>query len=178
MLFLLEGAGHDASFDPLHVESGFLFWSSISFIILLAVLYRLGWGPLTKTIEDRESKIKGDIDAAETARAEADAALAKYRAQLEEATGEAKRVLEEARQAAERAKQSIVDDAKEQAEAVKAAAQRDIETARKKAIADIRSTVVDVAVAISSKVVSNAVDASEHERLADEVLAKAGDIDG
>lgn len=175
MLFFLGGA--HSSFDPLHVESGFLFWSAISFILLLAVLYKLGWGPLTKTIEDRESKIKGDIDAAEAARTEAEEALVKYRSQLEESAAEAKRVIEEAREAAERTKQSIIDDAKEQAESLKASATRDIEAAKTKAIADIRSSVVDVAIAISSKVVSNSVDASEHEKLVDEALAKAGDID-
>ena len=48
MLHFLSGEG---GFDPLHVESGFIFWSFVTFAIVLAILYKVGWGPLTRTIE-------------------------------------------------------------------------------------------------------------------------------
>ncbi|MCB9831992.1 MAG: F0F1 ATP synthase subunit B [Planctomycetes bacterium] len=172
MIFL--NAAHD-HFDPLYYETGFLFWSAITFAILLAILYKIGWGPLTKAIEDRESKIRGDIDAAEKARAEAEADMARYKKQLDEAAEEAKRLLQDAREAAERAKESIVTEAKEQAEGLRQQATREIEAARDKAMAEIKGYIVDVAMAASKRFVAGSVDEATHKRLVDEVLAKTAE---
>lgn len=171
MLFL-EGA---SKFDPLHVESGFLFWSAVTFVILLAILYKVGWGPLSKAIEEREGKIRDDIDSAEKARAEAEADMAQYKAQLDQAAEEAKAMLTEAREAAERAKESIMTEAREQADALQAQATREIEAARDKAMAEIKGYIVEVAMAASTKFVSGSIDEAAHQQLVDEVLAKAGD---
>lgn len=172
MIFL---SGSHTSFDPLHVEPGFLFWSAVTFAILLAILYKIGWGPLTKAIEDRESKVRGDIDAAEKARAEAEADMARYKQQLDQAAEEAKNLLVEAREAAERAKETILTDAREQADSLRNQATREIEAARDKAMAEIKGYIVDVAMAASRKFVAGNVDEGVHKRLVDEVLAKAAE---
>ena len=172
MLFL---AGSATSFDPLHVEPGFLIWSAVTFAILLAILYKIGWGPLTKTIDERESKIRGDIDAAEQARLEAEKDMARYKEQLDKAAEEAKSLLAQAHEAAERAKETILTEAKEQADSLRNQATREIEGARDKAMAEIKGYIVDVAMAASRKFIAEGVDEKVHERLVDEVLAKAAE---
>ncbi len=169
--FASEAEGGVFAFEP-----GFMIWSAVTFALLVALLWKLGWGPLTQMIEEREQKIRADIAAAEKARKEADAAMAEYQRKLDEAATEAKKTLEAAREAAERAKQSIIDEAESQADALKARAEKDIAAARDRAIADLRAQVVDLAVTISRKVVSEKIDEKEHQRLANEVLAKAGDL--
>ncbi|MEQ8766761.1 MAG: ATP synthase F0 subunit B, partial [Planctomycetota bacterium] len=62
MSFLLMAEG---GFDPLAVQPGLLFWSIVVFVALFFVLRKVAWGPLTKTIEERESRIKADIESAE-----------------------------------------------------------------------------------------------------------------
>ncbi len=165
-----------AKFDPLHVQTGYLFWSAVTFAVLLAILYKIGWGPLTKAIEDREAGIRGDIDAAKKARADADADMALYKKQLEEASEKAKQLLEDARSAAERAKQTILEAAKEQAESLKAQAKREIEAATEKAMAEIKTYIVDVAMTASSKFVAGSVDKAAHAKLVDSALSKAGEL--
>lgn len=170
-MFFLENAHELPKFDPLHVESGFLFWSAITFVVLLAILYKIGWGPLTKAIDDREKKVRDDIDAAARSRAEAEAAMTLHRKQLDQAAEEAKALLQQARDAAERAKESILAEAKEQADGLRKQATREIEGARDKAMAEIKSYIVDVAMAASRKYIAGSVDEATHKRLVDEVLA-------
>jgi F-type H+-transporting ATPase subunit b len=174
MLFFLADTG--GGFNPLHVEGGLLFWTAITFGCLVLILAKVGWGPLGKAIEEREEKIRGDIAAAEKARAEADAAMVRYKAQLEQSAAEAKRILEEAREAGERARTEILAQARTEAESQRAQAKREIAAARDKAIADIRTQIVDVAMGVSQRFLTKAIDKKEHERLTDDVLAKAGDL--
>lgn len=175
MSFLLMAEG---GFDPLAVQPGLLFWSIVVFVALFFVLRKVAWGPLTKTIEERESRIKADIESAEKSRVEAEARLAEYEKKLEEAAKEAKQVLEEAREAAGRAREEIVSEARQAAATLKAQAEKDIATAREKAIADIKGQIVEVAMAVSESVLKKAVDQSDHERLTDEVLSRSKGIVG
>jgi F-type H+-transporting ATPase subunit b len=52
-------------------------------------------------MEARTERIRGDLEGAEAAKAEAQTVLDEYRAQLADAKAEAGRIIEEARQAAE-----------------------------------------------------------------------------
>jgi F-type H+-transporting ATPase subunit b len=180
MLFFLEeghgGGGHAESFNPLHFEPGMMFWTSVTFVILLLILRKVAWGPLTKAVEEREEKIRNDIAAAEKARSEAEAAQVRLKTQLDQAAVEAKRLLDEARAAAERAKAEIVNQARTESESLRERAAKDIAAARDKAIADIRGQIVDVAMSVSQRFLSKSIDRKEHERLADEALVKAGDL--
>ncbi|MCA9321000.1 MAG: F0F1 ATP synthase subunit B [Planctomycetes bacterium] len=171
LLFAAEGGG-----DIFHVEPGFLIWSAVTFGILVLILWKLGWGPLTKMIEDREQKIRDDIASAEKARAEADKAMAEYKRQLDDAAAQAKARMDEARESADRLRESRVAETDREVADMKAKAVKDIESARLKALADIRKQVVDLSLAISKKVVSAKVDAKDHEKAAEEVLARAGDL--
>lgn len=163
----------DGAFNPLKVEPGLVIWSLITFFLLLFILKRIAWGPLTRTIEERESKIRGDIESAEKSRLEAEARLAEYEQRLAEASQLAKQMLEEAREAAERARGEILAEARSSAEVLKAQAEKDIAVARDKAIADIKGQIVEVAMAVSQSVLEKSVDQSEHERLTEEVLQRS-----
>ncbi len=174
-MYIFLSSSHD-KFDPLHVEPGYLLWSAVTFAVLLFILYKVGWGPLTRAIEEREEGIRDDIEEAKKARAQAEADMAEYQSQLQEASEKARELLEEAREAAERAKQTIVDDANAQAAALKAQARREIEAATEKAMAEIKTYIVDVAMTASTKFVTQSVDEATHTRLVDEALSKAGEL--
>lgn len=175
MTFLLEGSG---AFDPLKIHSGMLFWSAIAFAITLFVLWKFGWSGLAEAIEGREKKIREDIEKAETARNEAEAALQSYRAQLDEAAAAAQKTMSEAREAAERARETTLAEARDQVAALKAQAEKDIAAARDKALSDIKAHVVEVAMAVSRKVVARNVDEAEHAKLVAEALDRSKGLAG
>ena len=63
--------------------------AAIVFLVLVAVLYKKAWGPILKGLQDRESKIKADLESAEKQATEAAQTLDAYRTQLKEAQAEA-----------------------------------------------------------------------------------------
>ena len=50
------------------VHGGLLFWSVITFLLLLVVLKKVAWGPILSALESREEEIKNALSAAEKAK--------------------------------------------------------------------------------------------------------------
>ena len=57
--------------DLLTPDSGTLFWTALTFILLMLILKKFAWKPILKTLEDRESKIKVALYQAEQDQKEA-----------------------------------------------------------------------------------------------------------
>ena len=81
--------------------TGLMIWTLVTFVVVLIVLKKYAFGPIQQMIDARRAAITADLDAAETAREEAQASLAEYRQQLAEARKEASRIVEDARKVGE-----------------------------------------------------------------------------
>lgn len=73
-------------------------WSLVVFLIVFLLFWKLVLPKFQEVLAEREDKIKGGIERAETAQAQAKAALEKNNAQLAEARAEAAEIREAARQ--------------------------------------------------------------------------------
>ena len=82
-----------ASNALIKVVPGLMIWTLISFGITMVVLKRYAFGPIQQMIDARRQAIVADLDAADSARNEAQEALAEYRRQLAEARKEAGKIL-------------------------------------------------------------------------------------
>ena len=58
-----------------------LIWGSLAFLIVLGVLVKFAFPTLKKTLQDRQDKIREDLEGAETAKAEAERERDDYRAE-------------------------------------------------------------------------------------------------
>ncbi len=163
-------AGGHGGFDPLAVSPGLAFWSGVTFLALLFLLTKFAWKPIVAAVEAREGKLKGDLDAADKARAEAEATARKLTAELDSAAVRARETVEHARVAAERVAAEISARAKLDAEAIRVRAEADIEAARDKALADIKEVAVDLAIAITRDVVKRNATDDDHRKSAEEVV--------
>ena len=85
----------------------------IVFLLLLTVLRRYAWGPILKGLQEREGKIKADLERTEQANRQAQATLAEYRAQLAAAHAEGRQIIEQGRADAEK----LADGLKSQTQA-------------------------------------------------------------
>ena len=126
--------------------------TALTFLILLILLKKFAWGPLMGVMEQREQLVVGEIDAAEKARKEAQAALEEQKALLKEARTEAQAIVEGAKKQADTTREEIITTARAEAERLKESAVRDIEAEREKAIAAVREEVVSLSVLAASKV--------------------------
>jgi F-type H+-transporting ATPase subunit b len=134
-------------------EIGLIFWSALSFLVLLFILRKFAWKPILNSVNDRESSIKDALAEAENARLEMQNLQADNERILKEARLERETMLKEAREL----KNKIVTDAKDEAQ-VQASkmieqAQTAIQSEKKAAMAELKNHVAGLAVEIAEKVV-------------------------
>lgn len=114
-------------------------WLAITFAVLYLILSRLALPSIARTLGDRETRLKGDLGAAERLRAEAEATLAAYQKAMTEARQKAQGELKQAAaaMAAEAAKRDTAFMAEVNARTK--AAEAAIAAAKTAALADVRS---------------------------------------
>ncbi|WP_225035889.1 F0F1 ATP synthase subunit B [Winogradskyella sp. SM1960] len=141
--------------DIIKPELGLVFWSLVTFIILLIVLRKFAWKPILGAVEEREEGIKTALASAEGARREMENLKADNERILQEARNERESMLKEAREM----KNKMIADAKEEAQAqadkMITQAQEAIVTEKKVAMAELKSHVAGLSLDIAEKVVRN-----------------------
>ena len=142
----------------------------VVFMILLALLWKAAWGPILRGLQDRESKIKADLEQAETAARQANATLEQYKARLAEAQAEARRIIDEGRAAADRIAQQIKAQAQADIEQMRKRAENDIRTARQQAISDIYAQTAALATQVAGRILQRQIDPADQQRLVQESL--------
>ena len=120
-------------------------WLAITFVALYFVLSRLALPGVARTLGERDSRLQGDIAAAEKLKAEADASLAAYKEAIAQARFNAQAELKQAAadMAAETAKREATLTAEMNARIKTAEAS--IAAAKKAAVADIRGLASEAA---------------------------------
>ncbi|HLA63718.1 MAG TPA: hypothetical protein VK610_04780, partial [Rhodothermales bacterium] len=113
--------------DLLSPSIGVIFWTALAFLILLALLSKFAWKPITGALEEREKTIEESITRAERALAEAK--------RLQSDT-DAKR-----REAADKLRAEDLDKTKAEVTRLQQQAHADIERQRLQAMADLRQEV-------------------------------------
>jgi F-type H+-transporting ATPase subunit b len=150
-----------------------LVWLAITFILLYLMMRRWALPKVARVLDERERRIKGDLERAERLKAEADEALAAYRRTLADARGKAQAELREAAAAvaAEIAKRDAAFAASV-AERTRAAERR-IAEAKRAGLVEMRTVAAEIAEAMTAKLagvaprpedIRAAVDAAISER--------------
>ena len=154
-----------------HFFSSLIFWELLSFGILFWVLYKFAFPPILQTLENRERKIKENLDQAEQNRAAAEQKLKEYEAKLQMAAKEVETIMSEAKQKAQRLLDENEQRLRAESQRIKEETTQDIERERRKAIQDIKNQTADLAILVAEKVIGrNLTDADQH-RFAQEALA-------
>ncbi|MFG0328600.1 MAG: F0F1 ATP synthase subunit B [Phycisphaerales bacterium] len=142
----------------------------LMFLVLFFLLKKSAWGLILNALNEREVKIRTEIESAENARAQAQAALEEYEKELAKARAEAGEMIASARQSAEK----VADElrAKNEAEivAMKERAKQDIEAAKRAAITDLYNETARLSTTIAEKILEREISAADHEKLVDDSL--------
>jgi F-type H+-transporting ATPase subunit b len=151
--------------------TGLMIWTLVTFVIVLIVLRKYAYGPLQQMIDARRQAIVADLDAAESARTEAQETLAEYRQQLAEARKEAGKIVEDARRVGDERRAAAVAELEAEKNRLMRQTQDEIRAETRQALNAIKTQVADLAVAATEKVVRARLDEAEQRRLIDEALA-------
>jgi F-type H+-transporting ATPase subunit b len=149
----------------LDLNVGAILWVLVIFIVLAFILYRTAWKNVLAGLKARESRIRGDIAAAETARAKAEQMLLQYNAQLAAAEERARELLARATADGERLATQIRTHAQQEAEESRERAVREIDAARRQALAEIYEQTATLATSIAEKILQRNLNADDQRDL-------------
>jgi F-type H+-transporting ATPase subunit b len=164
--------------DLLQPEPGLIFWTAVTFALVLGILWKFAWNPILGALEAREEAIRKTIDDAERLQSEAKTLLEQHEAKLAEARAEGNRILDEARQAGDRLKDDVMDKARTEAEQVMARAHRQLELETDQAIETIRNEAASLAIKAAEKVIQRSLTDDDHRRFAEQAVAEIARTEG
>lgn len=156
--------------DALGINLPGLLTQLISFTILVLILYKFLYGPITKMLDQRAERIKDSLDAAERAQTEAASSAEAVEKEMVNARLEGQKLIAEAQDAAKRAGDQIQERSRQQAEEILARAESEIAQQRDSAIEDLRREFAGLAVLAAERVVERELDSAKHQDLIDAVL--------
>ncbi|MDX1470440.1 MAG: F0F1 ATP synthase subunit B [Flavobacteriaceae bacterium] len=134
-------------------DLGLIFWTTLSFLVLLFILAKFAWKPILGAVNERESSITDALAQAEKARLEMQNLKADNERILKEARAERENLLREARELKAKMITDAKDEAQSQANKMIQQAQVAIESEKKAAMAELKSQVAVLAIDIAEKVV-------------------------
>lgn len=146
----------------------------VVFLLAFGFLYMKVWPKIAQGLEDRENKIRQEIESAEQAREQAKAALAEYERSLASAREEANAMIVKAKADAKAAGEQL--RARNEADLVemKLRATRDIDSAKAAAIGELHTQAAMLAADIAAKILSRELTAQDQQRLINESLDELG----
>jgi F-type H+-transporting ATPase subunit b len=175
MLVLLAATEEESGGSFLVSPSlGLMIWTLLTFAITLYLLNKLAFPRIAEALDRRRAAIEESIEAAQQAKAEADALLEEYRARLREAREQAEDIVARAHKAAENVREESKVQATRQREELLAATRRDIEAETKRALDELRKEVADLTVLATEKITRRSLTPEDHRRLIEEAL---GEVD-
>ena len=174
----LEGGGSiddcQEAPNPILPATNELIWGALSFLVLFALLAKVGLPPMQKAMEARSDKIRKSLDEAEEARAEAGVVLADYQRQLADAKGEAGRIIDEARQSADAVKRDLIAKAETEAAEQRRRNAEQISAERDRVMSELQSQVAVLAVEMAERVVESSLDREASLRLIENYINTVG----
>jgi F-type H+-transporting ATPase subunit b len=148
-------------------------WSSVCFIIILFIFWRVALPRLKKMLDERSAAIEGNIAKADDAQRRAEAALAEYTAQLADARKEAGEIRDAARDDGKQIVAEAKDTATAEAARLAASAHAQIEAERQAALVSLRSEVGTLAIDLAGGVIGESLsDDKRAQAVVDRFLAE------
>ena len=147
-----------------------LVWGSISFAVLMFVLYKFAYPPVKQAMDARTERIRAELQAADAAKSDAQGVLDQYRAQLNDAKAEAGRIIEEARPAADAIKCDQEVRLQSELAELRQRAIADIDSAKAQAMSDLRGEVAQLAIGAAETVVQRSLDPATQTQLVEDYI--------
>lgn len=147
-----------------------LLTSVVSFTILVILLYRFLYTPLSKMMSERSQKIKDSLDAAEKAREEVADATDRIENDIREARHQAAGIINEARVSARKFAEQENERTRQQVQDTLTKAQSEIERQKVAAIEEVRQEFGELAVIAAEKIIRTKIDRKSNQQLIESVL--------
>jgi F-type H+-transporting ATPase subunit b len=152
------------------LNPGLTLWTAITFLVLIGVLWKFAFGPISRMLVERETTIRDAIDSARHEREEAEKLLAQQKEALVKAQRDAAELAKRNQQEMEAFRSQLTAQARKEADDLVASARKTIQEEKKLAVTQLRAEVADLAVAAASRIVKSSLDEKAQRQLVDEYI--------
>ena len=144
----------------------------ISFLLLLAVLYKLLYRPLLAALEGRTTAIQQQLAEAQAAREEAQRQLGAMEERIRAAQADAQALRERALREAAELRERLSAEARQEATRLVEAAQAQMSQEVRRARTELRAEVGTLAIQIAERLIRKSLNDEDHQRLVREALTR------
>ena len=159
--------------DLLTPGVGLIFWQLLIFGILFLFLSKYAWGPITKSLKEREKFISASIKSAEKAEKELEKLNDKNKELVKEARKEREKILLEAKSISNSIKNTAKEEASKITDKMIDDAKKMIEGEKMSAIKEVKVLVASLSLDIAEKVIQkNLKNESSQQKLVSDLIDK------
>lgn len=169
-LLAFVSAGGEGGGGLLDVNPGMIFWTVITFVILLLILRKLAWKPILTSLTEREKFIEDSLKKAETAQKDAEKMLQDNKEAIRKAEEEAQDIVAQGREYAETLKAQMLVESKEEAKKMIDDAKAEIERKNKEAFNQLKGQIAGIAVDAAEKIIRQNLDKEKQQELVNKYI--------
>jgi F-type H+-transporting ATPase subunit b len=149
---------------------GLMFWTLVTFGILVLILKRFAWGPLLAAIAEREARLKADAAAAQSARDEAQRIKDELAAHLAGSEARRQEILARAGKDAEALAARLKAAAEEDARRLREKTTAELGREKDRLVGELRGEVAELSVRAAEKLLRKSVDPAVEKGVLDDFL--------
>ncbi|MFA5112816.1 MAG: F0F1 ATP synthase subunit B [Candidatus Margulisiibacteriota bacterium] len=154
----------------LEFEPGLFIWTTVSFLLLVVLLYKIGLPPILAFLAERERQIADQLATAAENQKRSEQVLAEHKKELAAVHQKAELILSESRAEGRRAKDEIVAKANSEADRVIARAKIDLEREKKEVMSQAKQEIVGLVTAAAGKVLRQKLTADQDRAMIEKSL--------
>jgi len=143
---------------------GLVFWTSLTFLILVFLLKKFAWKPILHALKVREETIESSLQAAERAKAEVEDLIKVRQEMIYEAKKERDEILKETRELKEKILSEAKKSAQEEAEKIIESSRSQIIAEKNLAIKDLKNKLAELSIEIAGKILQSELKSDEKQK--------------
>lgn len=151
-------------------EPGLILWTSVSFALLVYLLYSYALPKIIEVLKQREGEIAASLAAAERTKQEAAQILAEQQKTLAAAREQSKRILSAAGAEGKKLQKDLLEQAERNAAVLLEKARVEIRQQQAKIISEVKKETAELITLAAGKLIRRNLTPEDHHRLVDEAL--------
>jgi F-type H+-transporting ATPase subunit b len=157
-------------FEQVSVFGSLIFWSLLSFGILFFLLKKFAFPPILDALEEREKKIRDDIQDSEKLKEDAQTIKTELEETLKAAHGKAETIVQLANDEAKKLQAKNLQETEAKVQQVLKDAEQEIQSSRDKLLQEMRSYTAALTIASTEKFLKKALDDADKKKLVEESI--------
>jgi len=159
--------------EQTEVFSSLIFWSIVSFTILLYLMNKYVLPPVMGILEEREGKIRGDISGAEKLKQDAKLLRTELHKELQKAHEKSATIVQLAQDESRKIQEKTLQETQSKCKQLQDDAENEILRTRDKLLSEIRGFAAALTIASTEKILKKTISDEDKKRLADESIEEA-----